>query len=119
MKVYVTPAGRVFHSTMDCEALLAYDPEEREVPNGTRLLNINRRLIGRCRRCFLNVEPRKQEVITIREAADVMGISSSQAKKLAAAGNFPGAFRLSSGKTSWWRVSVPALQSFLEEPVSG
>lgn len=120
MKVYITPSGRVFHKDENCAVVGAAGVTAIEAEDDTTVLNLNRRLITGCRRCYPGAVPHDRAVITISEAAQRMGISASQAKVRARNGQFPGAFKLGpDSKGSWWRVSVAALESFLEAPVSG
>ena len=56
----------------------------------------------------------ERETIRLHEAATVLGMSYIQARRLANQGRFPGAFQM--GRRSMWRVSVIALEKFLEDP---
>jgi excisionase family DNA binding protein len=57
-------------------------------------------------------EKAKSEVLTIDDAADMLGIHYTTAKRLALHGKLPGAFKLG----SQWRVSRAALLKFLDNP---
>ena len=54
------------------------------------------------------------ETVTLVEAARILGISRAQAYNLVVKGYLPGSFRF--GPRGWWRVAVPALQTFLANP---
>ena len=54
------------------------------------------------------------ETVTLVEAARILGISRAQAYNLVVKGYLPGSFRF--GPRGWWRVAVPALDRFLNDP---
>ncbi len=113
MNVYISSSGKVFHQSPMCSTIGTSGPLGlEEVEEGTTALVWHRRLLHRCRRCWPGETG--TSAISLREAASRLGISHGQAKRQARAGNFPGAFKLDGG--SWWRVSVVALEKFLEAP---
>ena len=116
MKAYMLPYSRTFHRTPDCHRTTRSPYAELEVEDRAMTFPITGRTLTRCQRCWPE-QTFRHDTISLATAAARMGISSWQGKRLAQDGKFPGAFRLA--ERSWWRVSVPALEQFLKEPISG
>lgn len=115
MIAYYTPSGRVFHSGLTCPKLGPV-PLELPIEPDSTIASVAGRRLHRCHHCW-PVDGTELGVITIDAACRIMGISTYQGKKLANAGQFPGAFKF--GNAGWWRVRVAALTQFLEAGVNG